>query len=387
MKLRAITSISLAVSALALSACTPPMPPELKAQLADQNVSCVSGTFNLGSNVDLPNLADWISEYNAICGANGSIVDPASDPTVAIDGFVSTDPVSSPPCTVATSSPIALDGTVAALSVEGLDSVILSPSVLHGILNGSITQWNDPFIAEINPDSELPNTPIVVDSKVTPGDYQALSKWLYQLDSTAWQTDPALLVQDPTALQATQIISAPVNGTIGIYPYSFAANNSLALASIQASEVVDANLESLASGATQLKFADNTKLGTPIYDSNIPPVSLQGDNEATTPWGAINSTMLHICSGSNEKVVQAFARYAARLDAQGSLVDLNMTSMGEGIRAITLEVLAVGLPEPKPIPSTVVIPDVPEPTEEPTEEVTMTPEEVTSEEPAPEATS
>ena len=51
--------------------------------------------------------------------------------------------------------PIAL-----AYNVSGVDSLILTPEVLAGIFAGSITNWNDPEIAAINPGVTLPSLAI-----------------------------------------------------------------------------------------------------------------------------------------------------------------------------------------------------------------------------------
>lgn len=52
-------------------------------------------------------------------------------------------------------SPIAI-----AYNLPGVDSLNLSPSVVARIFDGKITQWDDPAITELNPDADLPGTPI-----------------------------------------------------------------------------------------------------------------------------------------------------------------------------------------------------------------------------------
>ncbi|MDI6912094.1 phosphate ABC transporter substrate-binding protein PstS [Nocardioides sp.] len=48
-------------------------------------------------------------------------------------------------------SPIAI-----AYNLPGVDELNLSPATLAGIMTGAITQWDDPAIAEDNPDADLP---------------------------------------------------------------------------------------------------------------------------------------------------------------------------------------------------------------------------------------
>ena len=365
---RFITAIAALASVFAISACTPPMPPELEAQLADQYVTCEAGEFNLTSPAELTTMSSWIAEYNAVCGAEGVLVDQVADPTVTVDAYLTTDTITPAPCQVIRAVPIALDGAVPVISITDLDSAILSPKVLFDIFDGAITTWDDPAIAEINPDSQLPSTPIVVDTKVLPEILQSFATWMNILEAKSWATTPKLLTADSTAMATTTILTAPINGTIGLYSYSFAANNSLGLVSIQGAQVIDPTMESLASGATQMRYLDAPNLGVPLYDPNIPAVALQGDDEATTPWGAFIPTMMNICATDHSTTSRAFARFISRLDAQGNLVDLNLTSLGETIRSQSIVDLAIGLSSPIPIPSDVVVPEEPVATDEATPE-------------------
>ena len=52
-------------------------------------------------------------------------------------------------------SPIAIP-----FNLSGVDSLNLTPDVIGGIFANTITNWNDPAIAEINPDAELPDLAI-----------------------------------------------------------------------------------------------------------------------------------------------------------------------------------------------------------------------------------
>ena len=64
-------------------------------------------------------------------------------------------------------------------NLEGVDELNLSPDTIAGIFSGAITTWNDPAIAEDNPDATLPSTAITAvhradDSRTTNNftDYQ-----------------------------------------------------------------------------------------------------------------------------------------------------------------------------------------------------------------------
>ncbi|WP_204163749.1 phosphate ABC transporter substrate-binding protein PstS [Nocardioides solisilvae] len=45
-------------------------------------------------------------------------------------------------------------------NVEGVDELNLTPEAIAGIFNNEITKWNDPAIAETNPDADLPDADI-----------------------------------------------------------------------------------------------------------------------------------------------------------------------------------------------------------------------------------
>ncbi|MEX5299093.1 phosphate ABC transporter substrate-binding protein PstS [Kocuria sp. CPCC 205292] len=54
-------------------------------------------------------------------------------------------------------SPIAV-----AFNLPGVDTVNMDGATIAQVFTGEITEWNDPAIAEQNPDAELPDTPITV---------------------------------------------------------------------------------------------------------------------------------------------------------------------------------------------------------------------------------
>jgi len=49
-----------------------------------------------------------------------------------------------------------------AYNLQGVDKLVLTPSLIAKIFNGKITQWNDPAIAAVNSDVPLPNQKISV---------------------------------------------------------------------------------------------------------------------------------------------------------------------------------------------------------------------------------
>jgi phosphate transport system substrate-binding protein len=81
-------------------------------------------------------------------------------------------------------SPIAVSYNLPDLGVENLN---LQPETLAGIFNGDITKWNDPAIAEANPDVELPDTAIVpVNRSDDSGTTENFTEYLAAAAGDAW---------------------------------------------------------------------------------------------------------------------------------------------------------------------------------------------------------
>ncbi len=57
--------------------------------------------------------------------------------------------------------PLYISPVAVIFNLEGVDSVNMPPEVIAGVFAETITSWDDPAIAEANPDVELPATPIV----------------------------------------------------------------------------------------------------------------------------------------------------------------------------------------------------------------------------------
>lgn len=79
---------------------------------------------------------------------------------------------------------------VAAYNLEGVDKLNLTGEVLAGIFLGNITKWNDPAIAELNPDAQLPNAEIgVVHRSDGSGTTNIFTSYL-SAASPAWKNGP-----------------------------------------------------------------------------------------------------------------------------------------------------------------------------------------------------
>ena len=122
-------------------------------------------------------MEQWIADYNSKCGANlnayggggsgkgiadfiGNQVDFAGS-----DSALNADQATQAQSTRCANNPAInlpmVTGPIAlAYNLSGVDKLILTPEVLAGIFDGSITNWNDPKIAAVNPGVTLPTLAI-----------------------------------------------------------------------------------------------------------------------------------------------------------------------------------------------------------------------------------
>ena len=385
--------IALAVVALSISACTPPMPPEFKADLAERYVTCVPGEIAISTVPELAEVTqEWADGISENCSdLSGTIVDPVVDVDTPVDVFI-TAPGQTPTCNAAASSPIGIDAVAVSVTVEGLDGVIFSPALLHRALSGGMTSWADPELQELNPDLELTDTPVILRASARPQDIAVLSDWMGRLDSAGWPSAPNGLVPDAAFDKDAVIIELETEGTISVVPASLVTNNSLQSVSIQTSpdlEPVYLNTDTVISAGTQMTATTSGSIVTAALDPALAPTPPAGSDVALEPWQALNQFTITVCSGTNEMAGRAFARFVLRLDSQGVMIVSGFTELPEQIRTAGVAAVSEGLPEPTIPPSDAPEAEVPTefPSDDPTEFPSDEPMEVVTDAATPEPTS
>ena len=134
--------------------------------------------------------------------------------------------------------PMTAGSVVFAYNLPGVDSLELSREDYCGIVNGDITNWNDPAIAEANPGVELPDTPI---SWIHRSDGSGTTFLFTNHIATAcpnWQGGAAKTVEWPVGIGAkgNEGIAAQVaqtEGGIGYVEYAYANENGISAAAIE----------------------------------------------------------------------------------------------------------------------------------------------------------
>ncbi len=140
--------------------------------------------------------------------------------------------------------PVAAGSIVMAYNLPGVEGLKLTRDAYVGIFNGSITNWNDPKIAEANPDLQLPDQAITVvhrsDGSGTTGVFtkhlSSISpEWeatIGQGKSVEWPTTKGKFIGGKGNEGVTASIQQN-EGSIGYIEYGYAKQNSIPMASLE----------------------------------------------------------------------------------------------------------------------------------------------------------
>ncbi|MGI8875927.1 MAG: phosphate ABC transporter substrate-binding protein PstS [Egibacteraceae bacterium] len=160
-------------------------------------------------------------------------------------------------------------GAVApAFNVEGLDDLVLDGPTLADIFLGNITNFNDPAIAELNPDTELPDQEItVVHRSDGSGTTSIFTTYLDDV-SPEWseQVGAGKEVQWPTGVggNGNDGVAAGIQqnpGALGYVELSFALENDIATVTMVNADgnEVEPSLESTAAAADGIDIPDDLR--------------------------------------------------------------------------------------------------------------------------------
>ncbi len=108
-------------------------------------------------------------------------------------------------------------------NLEGVDNLQLSPDVLAQIMDGKITTWDDPAIADLNPDASLPSTGISpVHRSDESGTTANFTDYLSQAASADWtyEVDDVWPIKSGEAADGTSGVVAAVKGGDGTIGYA-----------------------------------------------------------------------------------------------------------------------------------------------------------------------
>jgi len=352
MKVRRILSAVaiLGTAAISLTACDPPMPPEVAAALAEQSYTCIQGDSKISSEAAMTDLvAGWVDSLTYAC------VDPepvmtltptevAKDAQMVISEYT-------PDCTVSNTVPLAVDAGAFVYTESDLGTLNLSPKSMAGILTGKITNWNQ--LAADNAGYDMPDLPLVLSPKA---DALALKSITDYLATQGIILPATLKVQAVDHLDNTDSAMLP-EGSMAVVPNSFAVSMGLYPANIYLGVDADgqdilamSDVSGIQSASTQW---DSTTSGSSVsvkLNTSNKPVAPEGSDVAPTPYQIIYPVNLYVC-GADDLLPRAIARFLLRLDSQGALAASNYAPLPEAVRIQALVSISKGLPTPKPTPT------------------------------------
>lgn len=322
--------VGIVAASLLLTACDPPMPPEVRAALEEQTFTCESGETQFFATETVAAVAgDWTASIELNCPGMTLVSQPVDSEAVelAVGGERSG---------AYAAVPFAVDATVLVVALSDITDVALSAEVVEKIWAGEITAWDDPAIVKLNPNFAMPSTPITfgIDPAVTRP--EVFEQWLSRLAGREIRLGTGTAGLDSLA-----------EGSLVLTDYSTAMELSATMAGIVSDKIAVApNIESINSGASMFKTkADNGIISSEL-DPKAKPIPPAGVNAAPAPYQAVWLLELKLF-GTDSLKTRAAARYLLRQDSQGSLGMSNVVAIPENLRLAAIEVVSVGLPKPQ----------------------------------------
>ena len=350
------SAVILGSASLALTACDPPMPPEVAAQIAEQTYTCVEGNSTVSSPALMSDIvASWADSLTYACVDDPSTTDVIEQPTMtfavadgtesSVDAEISEYPAA---CSPSQTVPLAVEAGVLVYMESDLSSFSVSPKNLAGILNGTITNWNQ--LAGDNPGTDIPNLPLTV---VQTADSMALRS-VTDYVTTQGQTVSGS-VFTATDKPSVDMYSMLEEGQVAIVPNSYAVSLGLYPASIylgmdketETPIVAVPDLAGIYAGSTQWAVQKDSNSISLKLDPSIQAQPAPGFDSAPPPYQAIYPVNYYTCN-SDSILPNAIGRFILRLDSQGAIGASNYAQLPEYIRIESLSIISKGLPTPKP---------------------------------------
>ena len=334
---------------LSLTACDPPMPPELLIAQAELEVQCEEGDTTLSLPEAISDLGfTWSDAVSVGCETMTltTVDESATDAGI----LLAEQSLIASRCTPFTTVPVAIDAAVLVTNIPDYFEIYLDASQIIGIFNGTITNWSDPALVVNNEEYPLPDLPIVLPTEATVSAKQALSDWISRL---AGEPLDLSAIADATDF-GEGVFAMPVEeGAISISSVSaatFAGSSIVAIVSEPGNleSIIRPDYEAILSAKTQLvSNLEGAELKVSL-DPEIEPTAEEGLTEAVAPYQAVYPVKMALC-GEDTTLKRTAARFILRQDSQGVIAASALMQLPEAIRIEAIQIVAVGLPVPTPV--------------------------------------
>lgn len=316
---------------------------------AEDASGCATGSLrSSGSTAQGKVMAELIARYNERCGAQigdyggGGSGQGITDFLAGQTDFGGSDSPLSPEelaaarddrCdgNPAVNLPMVTGPVAVAFRLADVDRLVLTPTVLAGIFGGSITRWNDPALAAINPDVTLPELTIsTVHRSEDSGTTDNFTKYLAAAGGWTFELGKAWTAPGGVGAQGSDGVAKAVAGTegaVGYVEWGFATQERLQIAEID-------------NGGGPVALTAESA-GAAVEAAEI--VGVEADlaltlDYATSQPGAYPIVLVTyeiVCTGGNgdtAPLLRSFLGYAAT-DGQQLFADLGAAPLPESIRA------------------------------------------------------
>ena len=341
-----ISAVGLAlVLSLGLTACDPPMPEAMLVAIAEQSYNCEDGNVNFYADAGFVDLAySWIDGVGMNCpNMTLTQVTEATEADIIISGS------SSMTCPTFASTPYAIDAAAVVYNSTEFGALNLTPKLISEIFAKKITNWNDPAIQEVNPDSVFPDLSINVISEAEPAQIKSFEEWLSRVEGSEIKISGTTAPSQP--LVADRLYEFP-DGSIAIASASDATITAANIANIVVgtdlvADAIAPDAGTISSAATQLVASKTSTAVSVALDSALKPTPPEGSDDIIAPYQALVPVTMSLC-GTDTLLIRAAARFLIRADIQGNLASATYLPLPEKIRVLAVPVIAAGLPTPTP---------------------------------------
>lgn len=340
-----------AASSLLLTACSDDNTAAGSGSASSTDIDCGEGDLNSsGSSAQAKAIDAWQANFAAVCDSIAVNYDPSGsgagikdfiagkvdmagsdsaldeEEAAEADARCETGPAINLPMVI---SPVAV-----VYNLDGVDNLTMNGEVLAKIFSGEITSWDDPAIAELNPDASLPSTSITtVHRSKDSGTTDNFTKYLEAASNGAWThgTGKAWTAPGGQGAPDSAGIVAAVNSTDGSISYVDAPDakaNDLGMAALDSGfGPVELNDESVGKAVAA---AERTGEGNDIK------LTLDYGLKEEGAYPAVLVTYEITCEQGLDpekaKVVKSFLTYAAG-DGQDDLSEIGYSPLPEELRA------------------------------------------------------
>lgn len=350
------------VAAPLLSACNPPMPPDVLAAKAESQITCQSGDLSVAVPEALTGTMTAVGDaLTSVCPEQTVTEVTAADaaPVALLDRTPTADDLASFAATCPTGKTLTVPAfsypVTVAYNVPGLEGVVMTPQAVAGILSGTITGWEDPLITDANPDFDFTGLPAftLMSVESPQGSVAAMTAWLTATAPQAWTRGEVSTLEGTQAFATTADLIGEmlaVESSIAVLPVAQGQLNAIPMANLpvtleDGTEVVitsdDVQGAKIGSGATKITTdaeggvtASAAVGGIPV-EGNFDVASSKivlADGQPLVGWPVLGYAHLLVCDDPANPLPLAFAQYVARLAGQGSIETAGYVPLPEPIR-------------------------------------------------------